>query len=115
MRWASGFATGVVALVCAELIVWAVVVASPYRDAYREFESELPTITRMALSPGWIFGLVAGLALAATGLNLIRRASEKVRATALGVLAVTAIGLALWTAYAGIYPFSQLAGNISAG
>ena len=115
MRWASGFATGVVAVVSAEVIAWGVIVAAPYRDAYREFQGELPAMTRVALSPGWIFGLAAGLVLAATALNLTRRGSERTRSVALGALALTALGLALWTAWAGVYPFTQLAGTISAG
>lgn len=114
MRFASGFATGVVALVCAEVIAWGVVIAAPYREAYREFQHQLPAMTRLALSPGWIFGLAAGLALAATALNLAWRGSERARAIALSALAVAAVGLAIGTAFAGVYPFAQLAGNISA-
>lgn len=114
MRFASGFATGVVALVCAEIIAWGVVVAAPYRDAYREFQSELPAITRVALSPVWIFGVVAALALAAAALNLSSRVSERTRAGALSVLAVVAVGVAIGTAFAGVWPFAQLAGNIRA-
>jgi hypothetical protein len=115
MRFASGFATGVVALVCAEVIAWGVVVAAPYREAYREFQGELPAVTRVALCPGWVFGLAAGLALAAAVLNLSWRGTERVRAIALAALAVLAVGLAIGTAWAGVYPFTQLAGNISAG
>jgi hypothetical protein len=115
MRWVCGFATGVVALVSAEMIAWGVFVAAPYREAYREFQGELPAVTRVALSPGWIFALVATLALAAAGLNLTARLSERARATALAALAVLAVGLAIGTAWAGVYPFAQLAGTISAG
>ena len=115
MRFASGFATGVVALVCAEIIAWGVIVAAPYREVYREFQGDLPAVTRVALSPGWIFGLVAALGLAAAGLNLSSRWSERARAVALGVLAAVAVGLAIGTAWAGVYPFAQLAGTISAG
>jgi hypothetical protein len=115
MRWASGFATGVVALVCAEVVAWGVIIAAPYRDAYREFRGELPAVTRVALSPGWMFALVAALALAAAGLNLTARLSERARTTALAVLSVVAVGLAVGTAWAGVYPFIQLAGTISAG
>ena len=70
MRFASGFATGIIALVCAEVIAWGVVVAAPYREVYREFQGELPAVTRVALSPGWIFAVVAALGLAAAGLGL---------------------------------------------
>ena len=115
MRWASGFATGVVALVCAELVAWGVIVAAPYRDAYREFQGELPAMTRVALSPGWIVALVAVVGLGAAGLNVTARLSERGRATALALLAVVAVGLAIGTAWAGVYPFAQLAGTISAG
>lgn len=115
MRWASGFATGVVALVCAEMIAWGVLVAAPYRDLYREFQGELPAMTRVALAAGWIFGLVAGLALAAAGLNLWWRWSERSRAVALASLAVVALGLAAGTAWAGALPLTQLSGRISAG
>jgi hypothetical protein len=114
MRFASGFATGVVALVCAEIIAWGVIVAAPYRDLYREFQGELPAVTRLALSPGWIAALVAALALAAAGLNVTARPSERARATALAALAVLAVGLAIGTAWAGVYPVTQLAGRISA-
>ena len=115
MRWVCGFATGMVALVSAELIAWGVVVAAPYRDAYREFQGELPAVTRVALSPGWIWALVAALALSAAGLNLTARLSERARANSLAVLAALAVGLAIGTAWAGVYPFTQLAGTISAG
>ncbi|HEU5058857.1 MAG TPA: hypothetical protein VFU21_20125 [Kofleriaceae bacterium] len=115
MRFASGFATGMVALVCAEVIAWGVVVAAPYRDAYREFHAQLPAITRVALSPSWIFGLVAVLALAAAGLNVSARLSETARARVLAALAVLAVALAVGTAWAGVYPFTRLAGTISAG
>ncbi|HTM19783.1 MAG TPA: hypothetical protein VL172_04725 [Kofleriaceae bacterium] len=115
MRWASGFATGVVALVCAELVAWGVIIAAPYREAYREFQDELPALTRTALSPAWILGLVAALALTTAGLNLTARLSERARITALAVLSVLAVALAIGTAWAGVYPFAQLAGRISAG
>ena len=115
MRWASGFATGIVALVCAEVIAWGVVVAAPYRDAYREFQAELPAVTRVELSPAWIFALVAVLGLGAAGLNMTTRLSERARTVALAVLSVLAVALAVGTAWAGVYPFAQLAGNISAG
>jgi hypothetical protein len=115
VRFASGFATGVVALVCVELAAWAVVVAAPYREAYGEFQRELPAVTRVALSAGWILGLAGGLALGAVALNLSWRGAERTRAIALAVLAVIAVGLAIGTAFAGVYPFAQLAGNISAG
>jgi len=114
MRFAAGFATGIIALVCAELVAWGVVIAAPYRDAYREFHSQLPAVTEVALSPGWIIGLVGGLAVAAAALNLSWRGSERVRAIALAALAVLAVALAIATAWAGVYPFAQLAGNISA-
>lgn len=113
MRYAAGFATGIIALVCAELVAWGVVVAAPYREAYREFEGQLPAVTRVALSPGWILGLAAGLALAAAALNRSWRGPERARAIALAALAVVAVGLAIATAWAGFYPFAQLAGNIS--
>jgi hypothetical protein len=115
MRWVSGFATGVVALVCAEVVAWGVIVAAPYRSVYREFQGELPAVTRVALSPGWIFGLVAVLGLACAGVNVTARLSERTRASALAVLAVLAIGLAIGTAWAGVYPVVQLSGTISAG
>lgn len=115
MRWTSGFATGVVALVCAELAAWGIVIAAPYRDAYREFQAELPAVTRVALSPGWIVGLALALAMAAAGLNLTWRWSERSRAIALASVAALAVGLAIATAFAGVYPFARLAGNISAG
>ena len=115
MRFASGFATGVIALVCAEVIAWGVVVAAPYREVYREFQGELPAVTRVAVSPGWIFAVVAALGLAAAGLNLWWRWSERSRVVALGVLAAVAVGLAIGTAWAGVYPFAQLTGTISAG
>ena len=115
MRWVCGFATGVVALICAEMIAWGVIVAAPYRDLYRDFQGELPAITRVALSPGWLVALVAALALAAAGLNVAARPSERARGTALAALAVLAVGLAIGTAWAGVYPVTQLAGRISAG
>jgi hypothetical protein len=114
MRFAAGFATGIIALVCAELIAWGVVIAAPYRDAYREFQSQLPAVTRLALSPLWIAGLAGGLGLAAAALNLYWRGAERARAIVLAALAVLAVGLAIGTAWAGVYPFTQLAGNISA-
>jgi hypothetical protein len=114
MRYASGFASGIVALVAAAIVAWGVLVSAPYRETYREFGGELPAITRLALSPGWIFGLAAGLVLAAIGLNLTARLSERSRAIALATLAVLALGLAIGTAYAGVYPIAQLSGNISA-
>jgi hypothetical protein len=115
MRFASGFATGVVALICTEVIAWGVIVAAPYRSMYGEFKAELPAVTRVALSPGWIFGLVAVLGLACAAVNVSARLSERTRASALAVMAVLAVGLAIGTAWAGVYPVSQLAGNISAG
>ena len=114
MRYASGFASGIIALVAAEVVAWGIIVSAPYRDAYRDFTSELPAITRLALSPGWIFGLAAGLLLVTLGLNLWPRLSERSRAIALASLAVLAVGLAIGTAFAGVYPIAQLAGNISA-
>jgi hypothetical protein len=114
MRWVCGFATGVVALVCVEVIAWGAVVAAPYRDVYREFGGQLPAVTRAALSPGWMFGLVAALALAAAGLNLTARLSERARAITLSVLAALSVGLAVATAWAGVYPVTQLSGTISA-
>src|SRR5688572_29943519 len=98
MRFASGFATGVVALVCVEVVAWGVTVAAPYRNVYREFQGELPAMTRVALSPGWIFGLVASVALAAAALNLWWRGSERSRAVALAALAVLALAMAIGTA-----------------
>ena len=115
MRFASGFATGVIALVCAELVAWGVLVAAPYREVYFEFRGELPAMTRVALSPGWIAGVVVAAALAAAGLNLTQRWSERSRATALASLAALVLVLAIGTAYAGVYPFAQLSGRISAG
>jgi hypothetical protein len=114
MRWVSGFATGVVALVCAELIAWGVMVAASYRELYREFQGQLPAVTRVALSPLWIAGLAGGVGLAAAALNLYWRGAERARAIALAALAIVAIGLAIGTAWAAAYPLTQVAGNISA-
>jgi len=114
MRFVSGFASGVTALVFAELVAWGTVVAAPYRSAYVEFSDQLPPVTRLALSAGWIFGLAAGLALATTALNLWWRGSERSRAISLAALAALSLGLAVGTAYAGVYPSAQLAGRISA-
>ena len=113
-RYASGFFTGIIGLVCAEIVAWGVLVAPPYAQAYQEFRTSLPTITRLALSSAWLFGLVAALAAAALALNLSWRWSERSRSIALAVLAALAVGLAIGTAFAGVYPFVQLSGNIAA-
>lgn len=112
MSFWSGFAAGIAATAALLQVLFAALVVPPLRTTLVEFQGQIPTVTRLATSAAWTWGVpLAVLAALVIGIKLAR--SERGRFAACVATALMAAIALVFTCWASYLPIWQLAGNIA--
>ena len=111
MRWWAGFLSGLIVMSAAVLVALAALWIPDAATAYKDFKSELPAATSLALWPAVYWGLP----LVLVGLTYVANVvlPERIRVVALGIVALLAVASVPAIVWAVMLPIQRLAGEIA--